>query len=122
LGAQTLSVRQSSLVCSAPLPGGTRGGGDWEQEAPKSTALRGCFQLAGDCGARQRSSSTGAAAYGTPLNDEMPALTVPTSAPLSIWTLTDSAREHAGTHAIHAIRSTRGRAELDTEILTLLTI
>ena len=62
-GAQTLRVRQSSLVVSAALPAGTRcGGRACGQEGPKSVAGRGALHGAGRRGARQRSSPTGAAA------------------------------------------------------------
>jgi len=84
-GVHTLSVRQSSDWPAAY--GSISGYGcPCGQLRPSRSALSTPLQGAAGCGGFQRSAPTGGAAYGTPVKSSTPAVSTPSSAPVSIVT------------------------------------
>src|SRR5688572_19286063 len=87
-GRNTLRYRQSSEEVSetSPLSG-------WTHSLSNSSASRTSDQGFGGSGGRQRSSSTGGAAYGMPSQERTPSSATPRRAPSSMVTSTPSGGE-----------------------------
>src|SRR5947207_11214279 len=82
---QTFSVRQSSSVpiSSPPMPA-PRAGAGWGAHLVHSPAGRTPSQGATGCGGRNRSSPTGGAANGRPLNTRTPSSSTPATRPAAV--------------------------------------
>src|SRR4051812_35485390 len=90
-GRQTFSTRQSSAG-GVPSGAASPGNGSCAQSLPYARAGFAPVHGLTGCGGRQRSSPTGGAAYGMPLNELTPASTAPSSIPLATLTCSVPAR------------------------------